>query len=157
MAPTRPRLAVLVDADNIPVSAAARAFPAAARLGRVTHCSIYGFLPRKFRSCWHAAAAEVPGLPAPHLVHRAGRSAAEIALSMDAVAMRHEIDGVCILSCDADLAQAALRLRSDGLTVHVFGSPETAKALRSAASIFHLIPAGAEARPAPARHAEGAA
>ena len=136
----RPRLAVLIDGDSIPVRAAAEAFPAAVRLGRVTLCHVYGNLTPMARALWRNAAAEVPGLPAPRLVHRTGPNAADFKLSIDAAALAPaDFEGVCLMSCDGDMVHAVQHLRERGLTVHVFGRAQTARSLQRMASRFHLI------------------
>jgi len=136
----RPRLAVLVDADNVSAGFVARALHDTMRLGRITLCRLYGNLPHKVRPNWRAAAAQVPGLPAPKFVHRTGANAADFELSFDAISLQSaDLDGICIMSCDGHLVHAVRRLRASGLTVHVFGRPHTARTLRRAANSFHPI------------------
>lgn len=141
MAPSRPRLAILVDADSIPVGVAARAFPLAVRLGLIARCTVYGNLPRNIRPCWRAAAAEVRGLPAPKLVHRSERDAAGFSAAFDEITEGPAaLDGICLLSSDGDFATVVRRFRAAGLAVHVFGRPEAPRPLCAAASSFHAIP-----------------
>lgn len=84
--------------------------------------------------------AEFPGLPAPRFFHDARPDPADFRLSLDAAQLSPtEFDGVCLMSCDADMAPAVERLRETGLTVHVFGRAQTAGALQRAADRFHLI------------------
>ncbi len=59
---------------------------------------------------------------------------------MDAADLkRADFEGVCLMSCDGDMAPAVQHLRETGLTVHVFGRAQTARALQRVASRFHLI------------------
>jgi hypothetical protein len=147
----------MIDGDSVPVRAATRAFPQVVQLGRITTCKVYGNLPRVGRQCWRAAAAEYPGLPAPRFLHATGSNAADFELSMDAANVsRADFEGVCLMSCDGDLAHAVQRLRNSGLTVHVFGRAQTARALQRAASRFHLIEFPARAVWAAAAHGTGA-
>ncbi|MCB1369979.1 MAG: NYN domain-containing protein [Rhodobacteraceae bacterium] len=136
----RPRLAVLIDGDSIPVRFAALAFPRVVRLGRVMSCCVYGNLPRVGRPCWRTAASEVSSLPELRFSHKTGSNAADFDLTFDAAQLKPgDVDAVCVMSCDGHMAHAVQRLRERGLTVHVFGRSQTARTLKRAASQFHLI------------------
>ena len=103
-------------------------------------CCVYGNLPRVGRPCWRTAASEFPGLPALRFSHKTGSNAADFELTFDAAQLKlGDVDAVCLMSCDGHMVHAVRRLRERGLTVHVFGRPQTARALRRAASRFHLI------------------
>jgi hypothetical protein len=59
---------------------------------------------------------------------------------MDAADLkRADFEGVCLMSCDGELVQAVRHLLATGLTEHVFGRAQTARALQRVASRFHLI------------------
>lgn len=129
---------MLIDGDNVPVRGARRAFPAVARLGKVTLCRVYGKLPRAARPSWRAAANEVPGVPVPHFRDRTGASTAPaICVDLEDLAAAR-VDGICFLSWDSDLGEAVARAQAAGLRVHVFARADAAR-LTPGATSFHPL------------------
>lgn len=136
-----PRLAVFVDADNVPLRALAGVRDAVDGAGQVRCCRIYGNLPKRGRPTW-AEAARKAGLPVPHFTHVVGPNAADSVMMLDAMelALTLPLSGICLMSSDGDFAYVAVRLRALGRAVHVIGQPNAARCLRQAACSFHPIP-----------------
>lgn len=121
----------------MPVRDARRAFPAVARLGRVTLCRVFGRLPRTARPSWRAAANEVPGLPVLDFLHYRKAGPAPILFDLAGISARG-VTGICLLSWDEDLRATVAHAAGTGLPVHVFGR-SGACFLQSTVASFHAI------------------
>jgi hypothetical protein len=147
----RPRLAVLIDAENIAHHRAARVFDLIAPRGEAPIRRIYGDLAGSAKS-WEEA---VPphALEVRHCVAPAtGKNGADIALTIEAMDLLRDggMDGFCIVSSDGDFAELARRIRRDGLKVYGLGCAKTAQGYReSCTEFFCLDPAPAVAAATP--------
>lgn len=121
----------------MPVRDARRAFPAVARLGRVTLCRVFGRLPRAARPSWRAAANEVPGLPVLDFLHHRPAGAEPILVDLAGIEATG-VTGICLMSWEEDLRATVAHAAGTGLPVHVFGR-SGARFLQSAVASFHAI------------------
>lgn len=129
-----PRVAVLVDADNIAHHLAEQIVRAAASQGRVDVRRCY--LNAQNASAWLAK----PGFRACHA--GTGKNAADVLLSIDAMelALTSDIGVFVLASSDGDFTHLATRLRERGLTVLGIGEAKAPATFRSACSGFTQIP-----------------
>lgn len=137
----QPRLAVLIDADNI----AANLCDELLQL-----CNTYGLpiIKRAYGDFTIGKAAQwVPSL-AKHGIsaHQnfpvaSTKNAADISLVVDAMDILHanQIDGFCILSSDSDFTRLATRIRESGKSVYGFGHQNTPVSMQAACDQFKLI------------------
>lgn len=121
----------------MPVRDARRAFPAIARLGRVTLCRVFGRMPRIARPSWRAAANEVPGLPVPDFLHHHPAGTAPILVDLAGIEARG-VTGICLMSWEEDLRATVAHAAGTGLPVHVFGR-SSARFIQSTVASFHVI------------------
>lgn len=135
--PRLPRLAVLIDAENVPASIAPRLMAAAAALGETRILRCYGQMNalRNWEGAITAFAIEALAIPA-------GKNAADIAITIDAMDMIHAgvIDGLCLASRDSDFRALAVRTREAGVSCHGFCHIEPPATLRAACSGFTVLP-----------------
>lgn len=112
------RVAVLIDADNIPASHAPEVFLAASSLGTLIVRRAYGKAGAA-RDWADAASDAVCEMRVPPNVGPA-KNGADIALAVDAMDILHAqaVDGFCIVSNDRDFLPLASRLRAAGKIVH---------------------------------------
>lgn len=133
------RLAVLIDAENVPASIAPRVIAAAATFGEPRIRRAYGGANAldSWRACLEALAIE------PRLVLPCGKNAADIALVIEAMDIMRSgaIDGLCVVSRDSDFTALAVRTREAGILCHGFSHLEPPAALRAACSDFTVLPA----------------
>jgi hypothetical protein len=112
------RVAVLIDADNIPASHAPKVFSTAASLGTLTVRRAYG--KAGAARDWADAASDT--LCEIRVQPNVGpaKNGADIALAIDAMDILHSraVDGFCIVSNDRDFLPLASRLRAAGKIVH---------------------------------------
>lgn len=146
----RPRLAVLIDAENIPARSADALFAAIADHGEPIVRRIYGDFSDRRLAGWHRALARHALIAQQQFTVATGRNAADIALVIDAMDMLHarSVDGFCLVSGDADFTRLATRIREHGLEVFGFGGPSAPESFREACRSFTVLDV-AEPRPAP--------
>jgi uncharacterized LabA/DUF88 family protein len=132
-----PRLALLVDGDNLGPKHASRLLSEAEKLGRVDVRRVYA--AASCPSEWRTA----PGF---RFVHSGvGKNAADLLLCIDAMelALSEGIEAFVIASSDGDFTHLALRLRERGLAVVGAGEAKAPVAFRQACTAFVALPGGA--------------
>jgi len=112
-----PRLAVLIDADNIParhIEAILDEIAGLGSLGLVMH---------------------------QQSANTKGKNASDIGLVIDAMDILHagKVDGFVLVSSDSDFTRLASRIREDGLQVIGIGEAKTPESLRKVCNRFVLI------------------
>lgn len=134
------RLAVLIDADNVPFRIADELFREIAKLGDTPVRRVYGEFGGPAKG-WKDAIARHGIIPRQQFPHVPGKNATDIALVIDAMDLLHggELDGLCLVSSDSDYTGLALRLREQGLKVFGFGGKSTAATFRQACQRFIAI------------------
>jgi hypothetical protein len=120
------RVAVLIDADNVPAGVLDDVMREARSHGSVVVACAYRHWTEKDRKGWKAGCAK----HAVQMVEQApGPNATDIALAMDAVDLllgRH-LDVVCVVSGDRDFAPLAARLHRSRLVAVLMGDPAKVK------------------------------
>ena len=142
MPPARPpRLAVLIDAENIPARIADELFAAIAERGTPIVRRIYGDFSDRRLAGWHRALARHALIAQQQFTVAAGTNAADIALVVDAMDLLHAgtVDGFCLVSGDADFTRLATRIRENGLDVFGFGGPASPESFREACRSFAVL------------------
>ena len=134
----QPRLAVLIDAENM----AARNWPKIrARieaLGAISICRVFGNLTEERLSGW-LKIAEAEALQP--MLQFSGVNAADIALTVSAMDLVYtgRLEGICLVTSDGDFTPLVHRLRAAGLKVYGFGNAKSAPALLKACTAFTRI------------------
>ncbi|CAN7457539.1 NYN domain-containing protein [Rhizobium sp. LjRoot254] len=133
-----PRLAVLIDADNISPKFLDRLFEEVATLGTPTIRRVYGDIARADAKGWADATQRFALLSRRQFVHTTGKNATDISMVIDAmdIMATDRIDGVCLVSSDSDFAPLAIRLREQGLMAYGFGTAKAAECFRNACDRF---------------------
>ena len=129
-----PRLAVLVDGDNISASAAAWVLTRAASYGHPLVRRVYGDAAKLPK--WHAEADF-------RIVHAGvGKNATDLLLTVEAMAfvLSRQVDGVVLVSSDRDFSHLAHHLREAGYLVVGLGEPKAPAMFRQACSKFEVLP-----------------
>lgn len=157
----RPRLAVLIDAENIPARIADELFAAIAERGEPIVRRIYGDFSDRRLAGWHRALARHALIAQQQFTVAVGKNASDIALVVDAMDLLHggSVDGFCLVTADADFTRLATRIREQGLDVFGFGGPQAPESFRESCRSFIVLalPALAEPpAPPPAASADAA-
>lgn len=121
------KLAVLIDADNIPYSNVRGMLDEIAKFGIPTIKRIYGDWTKPTVSGWKPALLENAITPIQQYSYTTGKNATDSAMIIDAMDILHseKVDGFCIVSSDSDFTRLATRLRESGMLVIGIGEKKT--------------------------------
>lgn len=121
------RLAVLIDADNIPYSNVKGMMEEIAKYGTPTFKRIYGDWTKPTVSGWKNVLLENAITPIQQYSYTSGKNASDSAMIIDAMDILYsgKADGFCLVSSDSDFTRLALRLREAGMLVIGIGQKKT--------------------------------
>ena len=121
------RLAVLIDADNVPYSNVKGVMEEIAKYGTPTFKRIYGDWTRPTVSGWKNVLLENAITPIQQYSYTSGKNSSDSALIIDAMDILYsgKVDGFCIVSSDSDFTRLATRLREAGMKVFGIGQKKT--------------------------------
>jgi hypothetical protein len=152
--PRTPRLAVLIDADNIPASYAEAIFEEIASFGEASVRRIYGDWSAARLNGWAKKVAALGLVADQQFSNTKGKNASDIGLVIAAMDFLHSglFDGFVLVSSDSDFTRLAARIREQGLDVYGIGEKKTPEAFRMACKRFIYVEnlaVGAEEPPKP--------
>lgn len=135
------RLAVLIDADNVPYSNVKGMLEEIAKYGNPTFKRIYADWTKPTVSGWKTVLLESAITPIHQYSYTTGKNATDSAMIIDAMDILYSgrVDGFCIVSSDSDFTRLATRLREAGMKVFGFGEKKTPTAFISACDKFIYI------------------
>jgi uncharacterized LabA/DUF88 family protein len=121
------RLAVLIDADNIPYSNVRGMLEEIAKYGTPTFKRIYGDWTRPTIAGWKSVLLENAITPIQQYSYTKGKNSTDSALIIDGMDILYsgKVDGFCIVSSDSDFTRLATRLREAGMKVIGIGERKT--------------------------------
>jgi len=154
------RLAVLIDADNIPYSNVKGMLEEIAKYGTPTFKRIYGDWTKPTVSAWKTVLLENAITPIQQYSYTRGKNSTDSAMIIDAMDILYsgKVDGFCIVSSDSDFTRLATRLREAGMKVIGIGERKTPSPFIIACDKFIYleiinIPPAAQESPAVRKHA----
>jgi uncharacterized LabA/DUF88 family protein len=121
------KLAVLIDADNVPYSNVKEMFEEIAKYGTPTFKRIYADWTKPTVSGWKNVLLENAITPVQQYSYSSGKNSSDSALIIDAMDILYtgKVDGFCIVSSDSDFTRLATRLREAGMKVIGIGEKKT--------------------------------
>src|SRR5215212_6361437 len=121
------RLAVLIDADNVPYSNVKGVMEEIAKYGTPTFKRIYGDWTKPTVSGWKTVLLQNAITPVQQYSYTSGKNATDSAMIIDAMDILYSrtVDGFCIISSDSDFTRLATRLREAGMKVFGIGERKT--------------------------------
>jgi len=121
------RLAVLIDADNVPYASIKEMFEEIAKYGTPTFKRIYADWTKPTVSGWKGVLLENAITPIQQYSYTTGKNATDSAMIIDAMDILYsgKVDGFCIVSSDSDFTRLATRLREAGMKVFGIGEKKT--------------------------------
>ena len=124
---TELRLAVLIDADNVPYHNVKGMLEEIAKLGTPTFKRIYGDWTKPNVSGWKSVLLETAITPVQQYSYTTGKNSTDSAMIIDAMDILYtgKVDGFCIVSSDSDFTRLAIRLREAGMKVIGIGEKKT--------------------------------
>lgn len=135
---TDDKLAVLIDADNVPYKNVTQMLEEISRNGTPTIKRIYADWTKPTVSGWKGVLLENAITPIQQYSYTTGKNSSDSALIIDAMDILYseKVNGFCIVSSDSDFTRLATRLREAGMTVIGFGEKKTPKPFISACDKF---------------------
>lgn len=135
------KLAVLIDADNIPYGYIKGMLDEITKSGIPTIKRIYGDWTKPTVSGWKPALLEYAITPVQQYSYTTGKNATDSAMIIDAMDIlhNHDVDGFCLVSSDSDFTRLAIRLRESGMLVIGIGEKKTPKPFIGACDKFIYI------------------
>ena len=121
------RLAVLIDADNIPYSNVKGMLEEIAKYGTPTFKRIYGDWTKPTIAGWKSVLLENAITPIQQYSYTKGKNSTDSALIIEGMDILYsgKVDGFCIVSSDSDFTRLATRLREAGMKVIGIGERKT--------------------------------
>ncbi len=121
------KLAVLIDADNVPYSNVRGMMEEIAKLGTPTTKRIYGDWTKPTASGWKSVLLKHAINPIQQYSYTSGKNATDSAMIIDAMDILYsgKVDGFCLVSSDSDFTKLAMRLRESGMKVIGLGEKKT--------------------------------
>jgi len=135
------RLAVLIDADNVPYANVKGMMEEIAKYGTPTFKRIYADWTKPTVSGWKKVLLENAITPIQQYSYTTGKNATDSAMIIDAMDILYssKVDGFCIVSSDSDFTRLATRLREAGMKVIGMGEKKTLIPFISACDKFIYI------------------
>jgi len=135
------RLAVLIDADNVPRKSIKAVMEEIAVYGNPTVKRIYGDWTSPNLGGWKARLLENALTPIQQYGYTTGKNSTDSAMIIDAMDILYSdnVDGFCLVSSDSDFTRLAIRLREAGMKVFGFGEKKTPGAFIAACDRFIYI------------------
>lgn len=132
------RLAVLIDADNIPYHNIKGMLEEVAKYGNPTFKRIYGDWTKPTVVGWKGVLLDYAITPIQQYSYTSGKNATDSAMIIDAMDILYtgRVDGFCLVSSDSDFTRLATRLREAGMRVYGMGEQKTPSAFRAACDKF---------------------
>jgi len=145
------RLAVLIDAENVPRNCIKSVMEEVAIYGTPTIKRIYGDWTSSGVAGWKYALLENAITPIQQYSYTVGKNSSDSAMIIDAMDILYsdKTDGFVIVSSDSDFTRLAIRLREAGQRVIGIGERKTPSAFIAACDKFiyiEVIRAGSRAR-----------
>lgn len=132
------KLAVLIDADNVPYANVKEMLEEISKSGTPTVKRIYGDWTKPHLSGWKNVLLENAITPIQQYSYTTGKNASDSALIIDAMDILYseKVNGFCIVSSDSDFTRLATRLREAGMLVIGIGEKKTPQPFISACNKF---------------------
>jgi len=135
------RLAVLIDADNVPYANVKEMLNEIAKYGNPTIKRIYADWTKPTVSGWKNILLENAITPIQQYSYTTGKNSSDSALIIDAMDLLYskKVDGFCIVSSDSDFTRLATRLREAAMFVIGIGEKKTPQPFITACDKFIYI------------------
>ncbi|MGE5108412.1 MAG: NYN domain-containing protein [Sphingobacteriales bacterium] len=135
------RLAVLIDADNVPYANIKEMLEEIAKFGIPTFKRIYADWTKPTVAGWKNVLLENAITPIQQYSYTSGKNASDSAMIIDAMDILYsgKVDGFCIVSSDSDFTRLAIRLREAGMFVIGMGEKKTLAPFITACDKFIYI------------------
>lgn len=138
MQQSKPRIALLIDADNAPASKIEAILSEIAKYGVANVRRAYGNWKKPGLKNWEDCLHEYAIHPVQQFDYTKGKNATDAALIIDAMDLLYtqKLDAFAIVSSDCDFTPLIMRVLTNGLKVYGFGEQKTPLPFVRACSTF---------------------
>ena len=149
-------IALLIDADNSPAGKIEEVLDELANSGVINIRRAYGNWKSPHLKGWEAVLHEYAIQPIQQFDYSKGKNASDMAMVIDAMDLLYskQLEGVALVSSDADFTPLVQRLKADGLKVFGFGEEKTPMPFVNACSRFLYLENLGCPEPAPEKAAD---
>jgi uncharacterized LabA/DUF88 family protein len=121
------KIAVLIDADNVPSNQVTEMMEEIAKYGNPTIKRIYGDWTKPQLGKWKNVLLENAINPIQQYGYTSGKNATDSAMIIDAMDILYsdKVNGFCLVSSDSDFTKLAIRLRESRMLVIGIGEKKT--------------------------------
>lgn len=139
--PSYQKVAVLIDADNIPSTHIEEAMGYIKNLGEPFIKRIYGNWSKSYLTSWQEHIIKYGFVAIQQFDYIPGKNASDMAISVDAMELlfSKQIDVFCLLSSDSDFTPLCLKIKEHGKKVVGMGNQNASKALVNACHEFKFF------------------
>lgn len=132
------RIALLIDADNVPHSKIADMLAELSKYGTANIRRAYGDWASAGLKNWKDKLHDFAIRPIQQFSYSTGKNATDIALVIDAMELLYtqELDAFCLASSDADFTPLVMQLKANGHEVYGFGERKTPAPFVNACTAF---------------------
>lgn len=155
-----PRLALLIDAENVQIKLVEEIFARASEFGTPVIRRAYACYTSSQVHSWRSSPYARIGATPIHVPSvTKGKNAADISLAIDAmeIALTGKADIVCVVTSDGDFSMLGHKLREHGVGVLGIGDERSPEGWRGACDRFLVVDKPAQSKPAPAAKAQAQA
>jgi uncharacterized LabA/DUF88 family protein len=141
IAATKPRVALLIDADNSPASKIGLILNELSTFGETNIRRAYGNWKKNELKGWEELLHEHAIRPMQQFDYTKGKNASDMAMVIDALDLLYtdRPDAFGIVSSDADFTPLVMHLRAKGAAVYGFGARKTPEPFVNACSRFLFL------------------
>ncbi|MBE9061673.1 NYN domain-containing protein [cf. Phormidesmis sp. LEGE 11477] len=138
MHPSKPNIALLIDADNAPAHEIESILTEITKHGVANIRKAYGNWTKPALKPWEDCLHEYAILPVQQFDYTKGKNATDAALIIDAMDLlyTHKLDAFAIVSSDCDFTPLVMRILANGLKAYGFGGRKTPLPFVHACSTF---------------------
>ncbi len=135
------KLAVLIDAENVPSHHVKAMLEEITKYGVPTTKRIYGDWTKPQITGWKGVLLENAITPIQQYSYTSGKNSSDSAMIIDAMDLLYsgKVDGFCIVSSDSDFTRLAIRLRESGMRVIGIGEKKTPNPFITACDKFIFL------------------
>ena len=132
------RIALLIDADNVPHGKIAEMLAELSKYGTANIRRAYGDWASAGLKNWKDKLHDFAIRPVQQFSYSTGKNATDIALVIDAMELLYtqKLEAFCIASSDADFTPLVMQLRANGHEVYGFGERKTPSPFVNACTAF---------------------
>lgn len=139
--PIHHRVAVLIDAENVPGDFACHVLREAGAYGATVTRRAYGDFARGRGSGWLVAAAPYAVDTIQVSSPSNAKNFSDMRMTIDAVELMlaNRVDVFCLVSSDGDFTPLAIHLRGAGKVVVGIGTKQASASFRQSCDVFHVV------------------